>query len=142
MRVILDTHVLLGARTSLHGPLDAIYRAWRGASFELVTSATQLEELRRVSRHPTPKTIQPSHRIGAMVNILQRAIVMAQRPPLPDGIEANDPDDTFLLAMAPGSKADPLVRGGRHDDEERPRTKQPVRSRPAPVNRSVARAFQ
>ncbi|XTI71636.1 putative toxin-antitoxin system toxin component, PIN family [Acidithiobacillus sp. AC3] len=83
MRVILDTNVLLGALTSPDGPPDAIYRAWRTGRFELVTSAAQLDELRRVSRYPKLKTILPAHRVGTMVNNLQRAIVLAQLPPLP-----------------------------------------------------------
>ena len=38
---------------------------------------------------------------------------MAQLPPLPDGIEASDPNDAFLLAMALGGEADYLVTGDR-----------------------------
>ena len=113
MLVILDTNVLLGALISPHGPPDAIYRAWRAARFELVTSAAQLDELRRVSRYPKLKTILPAHRVGTMVNNMQRAIVLAQLPPLPDGIKAHDPNDAFLLAMALGSEADYLVTGDR-----------------------------
>lgn len=113
MRVILDTNVLLGALISPHGPPDAIYCAWRAARFELVTSVPQLDELRRASRYPKLKTILPAHRVGTMVNNMQRAIVSVQLPPLPDGIEANDPNDAFQLAMALGSEADYLVTGDR-----------------------------
>jgi hypothetical protein len=113
MRVILDTNVLLGALISPHGPPDAIYRAWRAVRFELVTSAPQLDELRRVSRYPKLKTILPAHRVGTMINNMQRAILLEQLPPLPDGIEANDPNDAFLLAMALGGEADYLVTGDR-----------------------------
>lgn len=113
MRVILDTNVLLGALISPHGPPDTIYRAWRAAGFELVTSAVQLDELRRVSRYPKLKTILPAHRIGTMVNNMQRAIVLETLPPLPDGIEASDPNDEFLLAMALAGEADYLVTGDR-----------------------------
>jgi len=113
MRVNLDTNVLLGALISPPGPPDAIYRAWRAARFDLVTSAGQLDELRRVSRYPKLKTILPAHRVGTMVNNMHRAIVLAQLPPLPDGIDADDPDDAFLLAMALGGEADYLVTGDR-----------------------------
>jgi len=113
MRVILATNVLLGTLISPHGPLDAVYRAWRAARFELVTSSMQLDELRRASRYPKLKTILPAHRVGTMVNNMQRAIVLTQLPPLPDGIEATDPNDTFLLAMALGGEADYLVTGDR-----------------------------
>lgn len=113
MRVILDTNVLLGALISPHGPPDAIYRAWRAARFELVTSVAQLDELRRVGRNPKLKTILPAHRVGTMVNNMQRAIVLTQLPPLPDGVEENDPNDTFLLAMALVGEADYLLTGDR-----------------------------
>lgn len=115
MRVILDTNVLLGALISPQGPLDAIYRAWRSARFALVTSTMQLEELRRASRYPKLKAILPAHRVGAMVNNMQQcAIVLDTLPPLPVGVEADDPDDNFLLAMALTGDADYLVTGDRH----------------------------
>jgi putative PIN family toxin of toxin-antitoxin system len=113
MRVILDTNVLLGALISPHGAPDLIYRAWRAARFELVTSAIQLEELRRVSRYPKLKAILPAHRVGTLVNNLQRAIVLEALSPLPDGVEAKDPNDTFLLSMALDGEADYLVTGDR-----------------------------
>ncbi|BBH13821.1 putative toxin-antitoxin system toxin component, PIN family [Chromobacterium haemolyticum] len=113
MRVILDSNVLLGALISPGGPPDAIYRAWRAARFELLTSTAQLDELRRASRYPKLRAILPAHRIGAMVNNLQRAIVLDALPPLPAGVEAADPDDAFLLAMALAGEADYLVTGDR-----------------------------
>jgi len=113
MRVILDTNVLLGALISPHGPPDVIYRAWRAAKFELVTSEAQLDELRRVSRYPKLKTILPAHRVGTMVNNMQRATVLTVLPNAPDGPQLNDPDDAFLVAMALSSEADYLVTGDR-----------------------------
>lgn len=113
MRVILDSNVLLGALISPHGPPDAIYRAWRAARFDLVTSVVQLDELRRVSRYPKLKSILPAHRIGTMVNNMQRAIVLEQLPSLPNDMEASDPNDSFLLAMALAGEANYLVTGDR-----------------------------
>lgn len=108
MRVVLDTNVLLSALISPRGYPDTIYRAWRAARFEVVTSVTQLDELRRASRYEKFKTILQPHRVGAMVNNLQRAVVLAQ---LPTDIEADDPFDAFLLAMALVGEADYLVTG-------------------------------
>jgi hypothetical protein len=108
MRVVLDTSVLLSALISPHGPPDAIYRAWRAARFEVVTSEAQLDELRRSSRYPKFEAVLQPHRVGAMVNNLQRAVVLER---LPSGIEADDPFDAFLLAMAVASDADYLVTG-------------------------------
>ena len=113
MRVILDTNVLLAALISPYGPPDKIYRAWRAARFELVTSAAQLEELRRVSRYPKLKAILPAHRVGAIINNMRRATILETLPILPPEFEVDDPSDTFLLAMAWASKADYLVTGDR-----------------------------
>ena len=113
MRVVLDTNVLLSALISSLGAPDTIYRAWRAAKFDLVTSISQLEELRRVSRYPKLKAILPPHRVGAMVNNLQRAVVLEHLPKLPGGVELNDPNDAFLFAMALAGDADYLVTGDR-----------------------------
>ncbi len=113
MRVILDTNVLLAALISPHGTPDKIYRAWRSARFTLVTSAAQLDEVRRVSRYPKLKPILPPHRVGTMANNMQRAIVLDKLPHLPDDITPGDPSDTFLLAMALSGEADYLVTGDR-----------------------------
>ena len=48
-----------------------------------------------------------------MVNNTQRAIVLTQLPPLLDGIDADDPNDAFLLAMALAGEADYLIIGDR-----------------------------
>ena len=108
MRVVLDTNVLLSALISPHGPPDAIYRAWRAARFEGVTSVVRLDELRRASRYPRFKAVLQPQRVGTMGNNLQRAVVLEH---LPTGIEADDPNDAFLLAMAVASEAEYLVTG-------------------------------
>jgi uncharacterized protein len=113
MRLVLDTNVLLSALISPHGTPNTIYRAWRNHQFELVTSLAQLDELRRASRYPKLKTILPAHRVGAMVNNLQRAIVLEQLPGLPEGIEINDASDVLLFSMALAGEANYLVTGDR-----------------------------
>lgn len=113
MRVILDTNVLLGALISPSGHPNFIYKLWRNGKFDLVTSSLQLDELRRVSRYPKLKSILPAHRIGTLVNNMQRAVVLESLPQLPADIELNDPNDAFLLAMALASEANYLVTGDR-----------------------------
>ncbi len=113
MRVVLDTNVLLSALISSHGAPDTIYNAWRAGRFDLVTSLIQLDELRRVSRYPKLKSILPPHRVGAMVNNMQRAIVLEHLPNLPQGVEVHDSNDAFLFTMALVSKANCLVTGDR-----------------------------
>jgi uncharacterized protein len=113
MRLVLDTNVLLSAMISPHSSPNTIFHAWRAHQFELVTSVAQLDELRRVSRYPKLKTILPAHRVGAMVNNLQRAIVREQLPGLPEGVDLNDASDVFLFCMAVAGEADYLVTGDR-----------------------------
>ena len=116
MRVVLDTNVLLSALLSLRGIPDTIYRAWRAARFEVVTSQVQLEEIRRASRYPKFKSVLQPHRVRTMVNNLQRALVLDT---LPSGLEADEPFDAFLRGMAVAGEAAYLVTG-----DHRPRLHQ------------------
>ncbi len=70
----------------------------------------QLDEIRRASRYPKLKAILQPARVGAMINNLQRAIVLER---LNITIEEDDPDDSFLLAIVLASDADYLVTGDR-----------------------------
>lgn len=110
MRVVLDTNILFSALISPHGAPDVIYRAWRGARFELVTSHAQLDEISRASRYPKLQAVLQPAKVGVMINNLQRALILDT---LPRHFEADDPDDAFLLAMADAGKADYLVTGDR-----------------------------
>jgi len=110
MRVVLDTNVLLSALVPPYGAPDTIYRAWRAARFEIVTSRVQLDELRRASRYPKFQAVLQTNREGTMICNLQRAIVLDQ---LSSNVEADDPDDAFLVAMAIAGDADYLVTGDR-----------------------------
>jgi len=110
MRVVLDTNILFGALISPHGTSDVIYRAWRSARFEVVTSRVQLDEICRASRYPKLQAILQPAKVGTMVNNLQRAVILEN---LTISIEADDSDNAFLLAMAMAGNADYLVTGDR-----------------------------
>jgi uncharacterized protein len=110
MRVVLDTNILLSALISPHGVPDTIYRAWRAGRFEVVTSRMQLDEIRRASRYPKLQAILQPAKVGVMIHNLQRAEVLEH---LTMDVEANDPNDSFLLAMALAGDADYLVTGDR-----------------------------
>jgi predicted nucleic acid-binding protein len=61
-----------------------------------------------LTHYPRLKAILQPHRVGAMVNNPQRALVLDRLAPME---EADDPFDTFLLAMAVAGHADYLVTG-------------------------------
>lgn len=103
IRVVLDTNILLSALISPHGTSNVIYRAWRAAKFDLITSAIQLNELRRASRYPKFKAILQSARVGTMINNLQNAIILNH---LTVDAEADDPNDAFLISMSIVGNAD------------------------------------
>lgn len=110
MRVVLDSNILFSALISPYGAPDRIYRAWRSARFEVVTSRLQLDEIRRASRYPKLQAVLQPNKVGVMINNLQRAMVLEH---LTIEIETADPDDAFLLAMALAGDADYLVTGDR-----------------------------
>jgi putative PIN family toxin of toxin-antitoxin system len=110
MRVVLDTNVLLSALISPHGISDKIYRAWRAAKFDLVTSIIQLDELRRASRYPKFKAVLQPARVGAMINNLQHANILDR---LNVKEEADDPADAFLISMSIAGEANYLVTGDK-----------------------------
>jgi len=84
-----DTNILFSTLISPHGAPDAIYRAWRSARFEVVTSRAPLDEIRRASRYSKLHAILQPAKVGAMINNLQRATVLAR---LTIEIEADDPE--------------------------------------------------
>jgi putative PIN family toxin of toxin-antitoxin system len=110
MRVVLDSNILLSALISPHAPPHRIYQAWRQGRFELVASTIQLDELRRASRYPKFRGILQPHRVGHMLNNLQGATVLDR---LPEGYEAADPHDAWLLALADAARAHYLVTGDK-----------------------------
>ena len=73
----------------------------------------QLDELRRASLCPKLGTILPAHRVDAMVDSMQRAIVFGALPIFAQDVGANDPNDAFLLAMALAGEAGYIATSDR-----------------------------
>ena len=76
----------------------------------MVTSRIQLDEIRRAGRYPKLQAILQPAKVGVMINDLQRAMVLEH---LTIEVDADDPDDSFLLAMALAGDAEYLVTGDR-----------------------------
>ena len=98
MRVVLDTGVLIAALITRGTPPDYIYQAWRKKRFELITSAWQLDEFRRVSRDTRLRQFLKPVEAGNMINGFRyHALVLSELPQID---VSPDPNDNPLLAMA------------------------------------------
>jgi hypothetical protein len=80
LRVVLDSNVPISALISTGSPPDLIYRLWRDKRFTLVTSRTQLAELRRASRYPKLRQLVPPREFGTLINRLHGALVLSRLP--------------------------------------------------------------
>ncbi len=113
MRVVLDTNILCSALLTPGSLTDRLYQAWREGRFQLLTSEEQMEEFRRVTRHPHLRPFIEPAAAGAMHNELRLLAVLIEKLPAVDA--SRDPADNFLLAMAQAGEADVLVTGDKHD---------------------------
>jgi len=110
MRVILDSNILFSALISPNSPPNAIYEAWHKERFSLLTCEEQLEEIRIASRYTKLKQVLRPHQVGTLINNMKKDTVITN---LPSGYEANDPHDSWMLALAAKTKADYLVTGDK-----------------------------
>lgn len=113
MRLVIDTNVLISALlagTSLPAHLIVL---WRQGRFDLLTSAGQLDELRRVTRYPKIRERLAPALAGRLINELRDlAVVVDDRPVIS---VSPDPNDDYLLAIAAAGAADFLVTGDKRD---------------------------
>jgi len=111
VRVILDTNLLVSALLVAGGVPARILDAWFDGQFTLLTCDDQLDELRRVTRHPRIRPrIEPAV-AGSLVNDLRHFADLIET--LPRVEVSPDPGDNFLLAMAEAGRADYLVTGDK-----------------------------
>ena len=113
MRVILDTNALVSALLTQDGVPARLLDAWFEGRYELLTSESQLEELRLVTRHPKVRRYIEPAMAGALVNDLRHFAEMLAG--LPNVEVSGDPADNFLLAMAEAGRADFLATGDKRD---------------------------
>ncbi len=107
MRVVFDTNIYIATLVTPTSSVARVYWAWREGRFTLLTSITQLAELRRVSRYAKFNSIIRSAQTGAMINTLKaRAEFIAHGTP---NTLSADPDDDLILVIAAKGKANYLV---------------------------------
>jgi uncharacterized protein len=111
MRAILDANILLSALLS---PLVApakILEAWERKRFTLIACEEFLIELRDVSRRPFFRGRLRAGAAEVLAISIQDLSVFCED--LPSGIEAPDPKDSYLLALAEAGRAEYLVTGDK-----------------------------
>ena len=81
MRVVLDTGIPIAALTTTDTPPPLIYQAWRRKRFELITSAWQLDEFRRVTRYTKVRRFLKPAEAGHLVNSLRHQAVILEKTP-------------------------------------------------------------
>ena len=113
MRVILDTNLLVSALLNPRGVPAHLLDAWFEGRYELLTSESQLEELRLVTRHPRVRRYIEPAMAGAMVNDLRHIAELLTE--LPNVEVSDDPADNVLLARAEAGRADYLATGDKRD---------------------------
>lgn len=113
MRVILDTNVLVSALLYEHSLPYQLVTLWRQGRFTLLTSAEQLDELRRVTRYPKIRARLTPALAGRLINDLKSVADMVTN--LPDVTICRDPWDNYLLATIEAGNADILITGDKAD---------------------------
>ena len=110
LRVVLDTNIFISALITRSSPSGRIYADWRRRKFELVTSALQIAELKRVSHYAKIASRIPPNLFGEVLNIMGQAQFVGK---IPRKHTCDDPDDAYLLNLADVSQADFLITGDR-----------------------------
>ena len=111
MRLVLDTCILVSALITQGTPPDLIYQAWRNKQFDLITSHSQLNELRRVLDYKKlERFIKAEEKPLLMHVITQKAVIVDE---LPIVNKSSDPDDNIIIATALAGQADAIVSGDK-----------------------------
>ena len=113
MRLVIDTNILISALLSSTSLPAHLIVLWREGRFELLTSADQLDELRRVTRYPRISERLAPALAGRLINELRDLAVVVKN--LPIITVSPDPNDNYLLAIAGIGSANFLVTGDKRD---------------------------
>ena len=109
----MDTNILVSALLAATSLPAHLLGLWRQGRFDMLTSAEQIDELRRVTRYPKLRNRLTPALAGRLVNELHGLAVTVTN--LPVVTVSPDPDDNHLLALAQAGVADILVTGDKRD---------------------------
>lgn len=112
MRAVLDPNVLSAALLSRSGAPAEIVTRWLAGDFELVVSASVLDELDRALGYPKLRDRVSAEEAADFANMLRAAVVVASDPQVVRP-RSPDPGDDYLLELAEAQDAH-LVSGDQH----------------------------
>jgi putative PIN family toxin of toxin-antitoxin system len=111
MRAILDANILLSALLSPLGAPAKILEAWERKLFTLIACEELVAELRDVAARPFFRARLRAGVAEVLAISIRDLSVFCED--LPSGIEAPDPKDSYLLALAEAGQAEYLVTGDK-----------------------------
>jgi putative PIN family toxin of toxin-antitoxin system len=116
LRAVLDTNVIVSSIISKKGALFQLRQAWMDFRFSLITSASIIEEVRRVLLKPDVK--DTFHLTDDMISnvadtMMQNAIIVPGDADVRGAIP-EDPSDEKILAAALKGVAHVNVSGDKH----------------------------
>ena len=113
MRVVIDTNFLISALFSESSPPGQRIALWRQGRLQLLTSAEQLDEVRRVTRYPRIRERLSPAMAGRSINQMADLAVVIKGAAMVSS--SPDPNDDYLLALAAVGKAAFLITGDKRD---------------------------
>jgi putative PIN family toxin of toxin-antitoxin system len=112
VRAVLDPNVIISALLSPSGNPAGVLRAWQQGEFELIVSASLLEELARALAYPKLRRRINEEEARGVVQWLTEAATVVSDPSTGPPVHSADPGDNYLIALAAARKAI-LVSGDR-----------------------------
>jgi uncharacterized protein len=112
VRAVLDPNVIISALLSPSGNPARLLRLWQGGEFELIVSASLLEELERALAYPKIRRRLGEKDALAVVQWLDESATVAGDPDAEPPVRSSDPGDDYLIALAAARRAI-LVSGDR-----------------------------
>ena len=113
MRMVLDTNVFVSALITPGGLPDQLLQRWEAGDFTLVTSAEQLDEVKRVFAYEKLKRFIIPEQAARLLENLRHSAAIAQN--LPQVNASKDASDNVILATALAGNASYLATGDKAD---------------------------
>jgi putative PIN family toxin of toxin-antitoxin system len=110
---VVDTNILISALFSTQSLPAHLIELWREGCFDVLTSADQIDELRRVTRYPRIRERLAPALAGRLINELRDVAIVVTD--LSTVTASPDPYDNYLLATALAADANFVVTGDKRD---------------------------